>query len=266
MVDRFGNALEYIYDSNDRLEFVRCVPVDDQGVPTVAPYHSLQFQYGECDLLEGVTDSLGRTVEYWHDPDIQHLCRVVYPATADHPEGTQKVYHYGGLHLPKMLRHNIRRVEDGHGKVYIENFYDEDPSSWSYGHVLQQVHGGFTYRFRYTQLQWVPPHDDHVNYPAQRTEVMDPEGGLTTYTFNFRGDVLDRRTRLSKDGSFWITATEFEYDTQGNMTRTQHLKSFQDNPDGTVVHVYGRGEGREYDPTNSDPLMRGLLKPRTVAR
>ena len=260
VVDRLGNTLEYQYDVENRLEYVRCIPVNNIGAPVAAPYHFLKFEYGDCSLLESVSDSVGRVVQYWHDPDVQRLCRVVFPATTDHPDGTQKVYHYGGLHLPDMLRNNILRVEDGLGKIYVENLYDEDPSSWSYGRVLTQVHGGHAYQFRYTQLQWLPPLDEYVNYPSQRTEIVDPEGGLSTYTFNFRGDILDRRTRLSKDGSYWITATEFEYDTQGNTIRTQHLKSFNETPEGTIVHVYGRGEAREYDPDNADPLMRGLLK------
>lgn len=260
VVDRFGNALEYSYDSEDRLEWVHCKPVDAAGAQSAGPYHYLHFIYGTCGLLEHVIDSLGRQVDYLHDPDVQHLVGVKYPVTPDHPEGMQRAYHYSGLHLPEMLRHNIVRVEDGQGKIYVENLYDEDPSSWSYGHVLRQVHGGNTFQFRYTPLQWLPPRAEYVNVPTQRTEVIDPEGGLTTYTFNFRGNILDRRTRLAKDGSYWITATAFEYDSQGNLTRTQHIREFEEKGEGNTVHVWGLGEARTYHHDHADPRMRGMVK------
>lgn len=259
--DRFGNVLEYSYDSENRLERVTCIPVNDEGVPTSGPHHFLEFTYGNCGLLERVGDSIGREVEYYHDPDIQHLIGVRYPApTRGSAERMEKRYQYGGLHLPEMLRHNIVRVENGKGEVHIQNLYDEDPSSWSYGHVLQQFHGKYLYRFQYTPLQWLPPHDDYVNIPTQRTEIIDPEGGLTTYTFNFRGNVLDRRTRLAEDGSFWITAMAFEYDSQGNQTRAQHLRDFEDSGLGTIAHLWGLGERRTYHPDHSDPRMRGMVK------
>ncbi len=259
VVDRFGNALTYVYDSQNRLQTVSCKPVDAMGATASGPYHFLQFSYGECGLLESVTDSLGRQVRYWHDPDIQHLLRVMYPGTTDHPEGAERRYHYGDPFLPETLRHNILRIEDGHGKVYVENAYDEDPSSWSYGRLVRQIHGGNLFQFSYTQIQWLPPNDVYVNVPTQRTEVLDPNGGLTTYTFNFRGDMLDRRTRLAADGSFWIAAVAFEYDSQGNRTKVRHVRDFLYSDAGVVDHIWGLGEERTYHHDHADPRMRGML-------
>ncbi len=259
--DRFGNRLEYDYDDENRLNQVTCKPVDASGASASWPYHYLRFIYGNCGLLERVSDSLGREVDYYHDPDIQRLLRVRYPVA--HPGDTnrmERTYSYGGLHLPETLRHNIIRVDDGHGNVYVENYYDEDPSSWSYGHVLRQMHGGYLYRFQYTPLQWLPSHDDYLNVPVQRTEVLDPEGGLTTYTFNFRGNILDRRTRLAKDGSFWITAVAFKYDTQGNRTESQQLRELSGLPGDVLQQLWGIGELRQYHHDHSDPRMRGLVK------
>ncbi len=259
--DRFGNQLRYEYDAEYRVHQVTCHPVDENENPAAGPHQYLRFSYGNCGLLERVGDNLGRQVDYYHDPDIQRLLRVRYPvAHSGDTSRMERVYHYAGLHLPEMLRHNIVRIDDGHGNVHIENRYDEDPSSWSYGHVLRQGHGGHLYRFQYMPLQWLPARDEYLNIPTQRTEVLDPEGGLTTYTFNFRGNILDRRTRLAKDGSFWITAVEFSYDSQGNRTGTRNLREFQSDGGGDLEHLWGLGEQIDYYFNHPDPRMRGLIK------
>ncbi|HVZ38854.1 MAG TPA: RHS repeat-associated core domain-containing protein, partial [Candidatus Kapabacteria bacterium] len=260
IIDRFGHTLEYSYDSENRLDRVTYKPVDDSGATASAPYHYLEFGYGNCGLLESVTDSLGRAITYWHDPDIQHLLGVVMPPAQAGAEPMTRRFHYGGLHEPEILRHAILRVEDAAGRVYVENEYDDDPSSWSFGHLLVQIHGGYPYQFQYTPLEWVPPNDNHLNIPAQRTEVIDPDGGLTTYTFNFRGDILDRRTRLAEDGSYRITAVEFDYDTQGNRTRSQVLRDFDEATGGIIVYAWGTGERITYHPDHADPRMRGMVQ------
>jgi RHS repeat-associated protein len=143
------------------------------------------------------------------------------------------------------LRHNIVRVEDGEGRTYVQNEYNPDPASWSYTRVSRQLNGDYLFQYRYTQLQYVPPSGLLVNIPAVRTEVMAPDGGVTTYTFNYRGDVLDHRRRLSRDRSWRVVVWAYDYDDQGNVTTIRW-------PDG--------GEDlRVYDNGNADPRLRGTL-------
>lgn len=232
--DRHGNALRFAYDSEDRLAEVR----DDDD-------RFLHFEYDLCGLLVGVSDHADRKYRYVHDEQTMHLVSATSPPTSDHPDGITRIYHYTEPFAPVELRHNIVRVEDASGAVYLENAYDEDPSSWSYARVVEQLYGGYLFQFQYTQLQSVPADAVYINIPAVRVETLNPDFGLETYTFNYRGDLLDRRFRLVKDKSFRVVAVQYEFDEQGNLAATT-------KPDGSQ-------ERNIYDAANPDPRMRGKL-------
>ena len=59
---------------------------------------------------------------------------------------------------------------------------------------------------------------DFLDLPASQTVVEPPDGSLHTYTFNYRGDLLDHRFRLNADGSYRVVATQLGYDRVGNLT------------------------------------------------
>ena len=235
--DRHGNRLRYEYDAEDRAS--RVWDDDDR---------SLVFRYGSCGGLEEVEDHSGRVVRYEWDED--HVRGVRLPATSDHPEGTWRRYRYAHHGLPAYLRHGIVAVEDGNGRTYVQNEYHTDPTSWSYGRVCRQLYGDYEYQYRYTQLQWVPPRPEFVNTPSVRVEVMAPDRGVSVYTFNYRGDLLDHRMRLVRDKSFRVVVRSFEYDEAGNRTRIRH-------PDG-------REDLRVYAANDADPRMRGRLQQREL--
>lgn len=232
--DRHGNRLNYSYDSENRVHEVR----DDDD-------RFIRFHYGECGLLESISDHTDREIHYEHAPDIEHLVCVSYPPTSDQPNGTTRIYHYERRYALPELRHNILRIEDGSGRTYVQNEYEPDPASWSYSRVCRQLNGDYLFQYRYTQLQYVPPSGLFVTIPAVRTEVMAPDGGVTTYTFNYRGDVLDHRRRLSRDRSWRVVVWTYDYDDQGNIT--------------TIRWPDGGEELRVYDSGNSNPRLRGAL-------
>ena len=99
----------------------------------------------------------------------------------------------------------------------MENTYENDPSEWHFARLMEQYYGGYLFQYRYTQIQWTPEHKDFLNIPSLRVEVMNPDFGVETYTFNYRGDILDFRYRLVKDGSFRVVAFQYEYDVEGNL-------------------------------------------------
>lgn len=235
MRDRHGNQLTYSYGAEDKLTGV----TDDDG-------RFFQFAYDQCGLLVSVADHTGRNYAYEHDEETMQLICVTSPATTDHPKGITKFYHYENPIAFPELRHNILRIEDSDGRVYLENKYEQDPASWSYSRVTEQLYGGFLFQFRYTQLQWVPANPIYINIPAVRVEVMNPDFGLETYTFNYRGDLIDHRWRLNKDKSFRVVIWQYEYDEQGNLE--------------TIVKPDLSKEIRIHDFDNSDPRMRGALK------
>lgn len=232
--DRHGNKLVFSYGSQDKLAEVR----DDDD-------RFFSFDYDHCGLLVAVSDQAGRKYEYSHDEQTMHLVYVKSPATSDHPDGIERVYHYEEPFALPELRHNIISVEDSKGNVYVENKYEQDPSSESYAKITEQLYGGYLFQFKYTRLQWVPANSVYINIPAMRVEVLNPDFGLECYTFNYRGDLLDRRYRLNKDKSFRIVIWQYEFDEQGNPSITTR-------PDGSQ-------EINIFDFNNSDPRMRGKL-------
>ena len=232
--DQHGNQLSFTYDAEDKLSEVR----DDDD-------RLFKFEYDKCGLLVAVSDQAGRRYEYEHNEETMHLTCVRSPPINGHPEGITKTYHYEQPYTLPELRHNIVRIEDSAGNVYLENKYEQDPSSWSYARVVEQLYGGYLFQFRYTQLQWVPANPVYINTPELRVEVMNPDFGLETYTFNYRGDLLDRRYRLNKDKSFRVPVWQYEFDEQGNLSKTTR-------PDGSQ-------EINTFDFNNLDPRMRGNL-------
>ncbi len=234
IADRHGNVQTLTYGTDDLLARVE----DDDG-------HHLLFEYDLCGLLTRVSDGLGRAWSYGHDEQRFELTEVVTPAIEGHLEGIRRRYHYAPADAPLELRHNIVRVEDAAGRVYLENRYDDDPASISFARVIEQRYGGFLYQYAHAQLQWVPPGADFVNVPSWQVEAVNPDFTLETYTFNYRGDLLDRRFRLTRDKSYRICATLFEYDEQGNRT--------------AVMLPDGRQELSVWDHANPDPRLRGKL-------
>ncbi|MBC3757869.1 hypothetical protein H7U19_05595 [Hyunsoonleella sp. SJ7] len=234
IIDRSGNTINFEYGSEDNLLKV----TDNVG-------RYISFNYDACGIITSIRDTSGRTFEYVHNEETKHLICVKSPPTTDFPKGMVKSYHYDSPHLPPKLKHNIVRVEDSEGNVYLENKYEDDPSSQFFGRIKEQLYGGYLFQFRHTQLQWVPPIQENINFPAHRVEVMNPDFGLETYTFNYKGDLLDRRYRLNKDRTFRVAAWQYEYDSQGNTKLTA-------NPDGSQVI-------NTHDDLNPDPRMRNNL-------
>jgi RHS repeat-associated protein len=229
--DRHGNAHTLGYDAEGRLQTVS----DHAG-------RFLEFLYGDCGLLEVVRDHAGRRWRYMHGADIEHLEAVVSPPTSDYPDGLATYYEYDRHQDHPALRHNLTRVLDPTGRQILENRYGDDPGTDDFGRVIYQEFGGFQASFTATRLQYVPRVPDAINVPDTRVEVLEC-GTLQVYTFNYRGDLLDHRFRLVRDGSYRLVARLYRYDDHGNCTEARE-------PNGLGVLT-------EFDTTNADPRGRG---------
>jgi RHS repeat-associated protein len=246
--DRHGNRQLLEYDGPDRLVRVAERPRGASGPPP----RWIAFEYGGCGLLEGVRDHAGRHVRYDHHGEIEHLVRVVRPKTAQYPDGVRTCYVYAEDTGHPATRHNIVGVRDAEDRLYLENEYGGAEDAWSFNRVVRQRVGDDGYEFGYEQLQYVPRHPQYVNVPASRTTLRPPDGALHTYTFNARGDLLDHRFRLNRDGSGRVVVRRHGYDQQGNVTELM-------DPGGGRTRF-------TYDSANPDPCARGnLLKVELVA-
>ena len=232
--DRFGNRVELRYGAKNLLESVE----DDDG-------RGLRFFYGHCGILEAVEDHSGRRVRYFHDDTATHLIGFATPPITNFPDGILTAYEYPTRAPHPVLRHCITRIIDHAKQTVLENVYEADPSSFAWGRVVAQQAGGFVFRFGYEQLQWVPEAAEFVNVPAVRSCMVDPGGALWTYTFNYRGDLLDERVRLARDGSFRVAVTRREFDADGHLTALTL-------PDGSRTEW-------TFDSGNTDPRARANL-------
>ena len=232
ITDRHGNVQTLRYDSQGRLH---------QVADTAGRY--LMFEYGDCGLLEKVTDHINRAWSYLHD-DIEHLVGVQTPATPDQPEGRTTQYEYDRWKIHPALIHNLTKITDGNGQVVVENQYEGDSQTSDFGRVVYQNFGGYEATFAATYLQYVPHDPGMVDVPHRQVEVVDP-GILRVYTFNYRGDLLDERYRLMLDSTYRLCARTYRYDAQGNLSERY-------DPDG-------HGFRYEYDIANADPSARGNL-------
>jgi len=234
IVDRAGNKISLNYDEYNRLKSV----IDDDG-------RGLFFNYGHCGFLELIEDNAGRCVKYQHDQSREHLVRVILPPTTDFPEGVQTCYEYM-INPPHIaLLHNIIRVVDNDNNTILENKYGIDPIQTSFNRVIHQNQGEFVFKFDYKKLQYIPKEPQFINYPYIQTSVCYPDCTLHVYTFNYRSDLIDERFRLSRDKSFRVVISKYEYDNQGNLiTRIKP---------SLVCEEY------TYDNNHNDPRMRGNL-------
>ncbi len=232
--DRYDNQINFTYGVQDHLLKVE----DNDG-------RFFIFEYDECGLIVGIRDHTDRTFRYDHNEETKQLICALSPPITDYPDGLTRIYHYEDPWTHQKLRHNIVRVEDSEGNIYLENTYEHDPGTWHFARVTSQLHGGYLYQFCYKELQYVPANPLFINISSVQVQVMNPDYGLETYTFNYRGDLLDQRYRLSRDRSFRIVAWQYEYDSQGN-------KISVTRPDGSQ-------ELWIYDDQHNDPRMRHNL-------
>lgn len=239
--DRHGNRQLLEYDSQDRL-----IRVSEHPRGVVKPSgRYLEFEYGDCGLLEGVRDHAGRRVRYDHHPAIEHLARVVLAPIAGYPDGVATEYVYDEDADHPARRHNIVAVIDADKNLYLENEYAGPEDLWAFNRVVRQRVGDDVYEFGYEQLQYVPDQPEYTAVPATRTRYLPPDRALHTYTFNSRGGLLDHRFRLNRDGSARIVSRQWEYDDQGNPI--------------TAVDPAGRKTKLTFDHENPDPCARGNL-------
>jgi RHS repeat-associated protein len=242
IADRHGNRQAIEYDGLDRVHRAAEHPRGVDGPPR----RWLEFEYGNCGLLEGLRDHAGRQVRYDHHPEIEHLVRVVLPGIGGYPEGLSTEYVYAEDAEHPAVRHDIVGIIDADDLLYLENEYAGPDELWAFNRVVRQRVGDEVFEYGYEQLQYVPRRSEYANLPAVRTTYRPPDGSLHTYTFNYRGNRLDHRVRLNRDGSGRVVIWQWEYDGEGNAVR--------------VVDPGGRTTALTYDDENPDPCARGNLR------
>jgi hypothetical protein len=85
------------------------------------------------------------------------------------------------------LSHNIEKLYDAKGQLYVENIYNGDDR------VTSQKYGSGFVQYEYTRL--VAPTNPNVtiNTPFIQTKVTNRAGVVTRYTYNNRLATLERK-------------------------------------------------------------------------
>ena len=135
--DRFGNYLSFTYQQEQLLR----VEINN-------PARFVAFGYDALNRIILVQDHTSRKWTYGYD-DFGDLISVTSPATADYPQGLTTCYEYSSIDYSAPLQHNIVRVTDPAGQVYLENEYGADGGLLSFNRVVRQRQGNGEYTFEY---------------------------------------------------------------------------------------------------------------------
>lgn len=231
ILDRNGHKLTLTYNAS-LLEKVS----DDFG-------NILFFHYGDCELLLSVTDKFHRGVQYAYD-DMDHLIEFELMDDSGKTTGVHMCYEYDRFLTHPSLIHNIIRVSDAKGQTFVQNEYGYDGYSHDFNRVVCQRFGDRSFQCSASRLQFVPQIPEAINIAHKMVEVV-LNGEYTVYIFNYRGNLLQKRYRLARDGSYRLCIEEYEYDEQGNRIK-------QVSPGGLTHHYTFSSE-------NEDPFKRNLL-------
>lgn len=231
MSDRYGNSLTFGYFSNEALATVN----DSLG-------RTVDYEYGADTRLSKVTDWLGRTVELEYFPNGDLKTVTLESGT----ESKTVSFTYAGS------THNVATLVDSKGQTYVSNLYDAN------GRVTSQTYGNGTITYAYelsgnrvasnavTNAEGVVTkysYDPNGNVTERR--VYDRTGGgSTVYRYEYYPDA-----RLAKSVMPNGNGTTYLYDARGNVVEKRD-KSDADAPDSPQDLV----TATEYDGTFDVPV------------
>jgi RHS repeat-associated protein len=221
--DRFDNSLTFVY-IDGRL---RRVEINH-------PRRFVDFTYDEAGRLIRLTDHVARLWSYRYD-NHDDLIAVTTPATDPYPNGLTTSYEYSSMFSPVELQHNLVRIIDAAGQVYLENEYGTDSLLLSFNRVTCQRQGGGETRFEYADV--VQVFDvDYVEHerPTHETVIVERNGHVRRHVFNRTGNLLLREERVLLEGLPATLRWHYRYNRDGNLIATL-------TPEGTLTqYLFGR--------------------------
>jgi YD repeat-containing protein len=214
--DRHGNYLAFSY-ADGRLDTVL----------VNHPDRVVRFGYDPLGRIEVVSDHTGRRWRYRYD-DLGNLTEYCTPATPDHPHGLVTRYEYR-VELPAPFAHDLVRVIDPAGRIYLENEYGGHPGYHDFNRVVRQRHGSGETLWQYEVVQRetdYPP----AQQPAWQTNEIDPCGHPIHHVYNEFGNLLLREETVGGRPLRW----RYRYNVDGELTASL-------SPEGVLTqYLYGR--------------------------
>ena len=223
--DRHGNFLLLEYSNISGL--LRQVLVNH-------PQRAVQFDYDEQGRICLIQDYAGRQWHYAYD-SLGDLIAFTSPTTDRYTQGLTVCYDYSSAFFSGELQHNIIRIIDAAGQIYMENEYGTAPGLLSFNRVVRQRQGGGELQFEYGNYDQVLDFDyPDEQRPRHQTILIERNGQPVRHLYNQFGNLL-RRDQTILEGDLPRHLVEhYRYNRDGNIIASL-------SPEGVLTqHLYGR--------------------------
>lgn len=241
--DRFGNYLEFGYGqaaggSGNRLEKVY---INNPARVVSFEYDTLDRIISIKDYKERKKDKIkGRIWRYTYD-DLGDLIAFTTPGTDHYPEGLTERYVYSTPYYNGELQHNLVKVYDTAGRMYLENEYGTDTGLLSFNRVVRQREGSGERYFEYEDISLaigspVGQTELEEDWPAHQTVMMRRNGHPVHYIYNKFGNLIAREEDAWTSGTRRRLITHYRYNRDGALIG-------EVSPEGRMTqYLYGRDE------------------------
>jgi RHS repeat-associated protein len=222
--DKHGNYLDFSYQDDNLHQ-----------IEINHPERILEFQqYDEQGRICAIRDYSGRQWQYFYD-DFGDLSAVATPGTDRYPEGLTVCYEYTSALYSRELQHNLTRIIDSLGQMYLENEYGADPGRLNFNRVVRQRQGGGERFFEYEDVieEFDFDYSDEKR-PAHQTTMVERNGQPIHYIFNKFGNLLLREESILLGGLPRNLVWRFRYNRDGQLIGML-------SPEGVIIqYLYGR--------------------------
>jgi hypothetical protein len=157
---------------------------------------------------------------------------------------------YSTAFTTDRLQHNLVRIIDGAGRLYLENDYGRDSGQPSFNRVVRQRQGGGETIFEYGPVRAAFDRDyAEAERPVLQTTVIQWSGQTEHHVYNAFGNLLFSEEWVVDGGIHRLLIERYRYNRDGNLVAS--LSS-----EGVLTqHLYGREDFiRRHGVTDEDAL------------
>lgn len=218
--DRFGSFLDFQYDQGRLVKVL--VNHSDRFV---------HFTYDAAGRVVAATDHTDRTWHYAYD-DYGDLVMFTSPSTDRYEFGLSAQYEYSSSNTSGLLQHNLLRIHDPYGNMYLENGYGGALGTTEFNRVVHQRQGGGEAFFEYDIVaqQFIQPYTAS-QAPAFQTNFVDRNGHPVHLVYNRFGNLILREEELFEGGNIRRLATRQRFNRDGSLTAKL-------SPEGVLAQYY----------------------------
>jgi RHS repeat-associated protein len=223
--DRFGNYLAFRYQNNLL-----------QRVEINHPARFVILDYDTLERIFALHDHTGRQWTYAYD-DYGDLVSVTSPPTTRYPRGLTTSYEYSSSEYSAPLQHNLTRIIDPAGQLYLENEYGADPGLLNFNRIVRQRQGNGEYFFEYETVVSEFEYDyNDSEKPAIQVNQTLRNGQMVHFIYNTFGNLLFQEEYICQDGLRRLVQWRYRYNRDGALVGVI-------TPEGTVTqYYYGRDD------------------------